>query len=50
MAWMYFDDECQNRPMKSGSVPMPGPLLVSFQWKNPDFLLKNPEFLLEDVL
>ena len=22
---------------------------VSFQWKNPDFLLKNPDFLLRNV-
>ena len=22
---------------------------VSFQWKNPDFLLKNPDFLLKNV-
>ena len=22
---------------------------VSFQWKNPDFLLKNPDFLLKSV-
>ena len=23
---------------------------VSFQWKNPDFLLKNPEFLLKMLI
>ena len=25
------------------------PIQVSFQWKNPDFLLKNPDFLLKNV-
>ena len=28
-------------------APTPG--RVSFQWKNPDFLLKNPDFLMKNL-
>ena len=29
--------------------PLTALIQVSFQWKNPDFLLKNPGFLLKTV-
>ena len=29
-------------------VPHPSSEAVSFQWKNPDFLLKNPDFLMKN--
>ena len=43
-------DLCQfRRHRMAGATTWALHYQVSFQWKNPDFLLKNPDFLLKNV-
>ena len=43
------DVEATNAVVEAATAEGETPIQVSFQWKNPDFLLKNPDFLLKNV-
>ena len=49
--WGAFSVEPVVAPPVGGAAAVAAELAaeVSFQWKNPDFLLKNPDFLLKNV-